>query len=379
MKLASLNVDVLCTIFQNIDSDDLVRLCQLFPRAAAEILNAYDSGLVASIPDFVSVFRVLETVTYSRIVVTNTWQGLLKLLARAKRVGPLDLLAKYMYVPLGDFPALTHVLQRRLHREVPVKCKVIFVIEADSPTAQHRYSLLAAFCSLLENMPVHVLAMIRQIHLSIAQFGPADREANRCCQQFYRVIGSAAIHSSLEKMSLSGPLGHTQETANDVRFDFSNFKALRSLSLTNLGIVSLQELLLPETVTDLNLSNNHITSLDTSRLPPDLTSFDISHNHIDGRNAEPLPLTLKTLKLRRNLIENMFELPDAIQFLDISFNELPSSMFRMPAALQCLETDIAQYYLMSDKVRQQLEARHVVIRKKIASSIFVATRYNRSS
>lgn len=355
MEFVDLPCDLLSLIFQEIDLDDLYSYLLLFPTNSTN-----------------AIFRVIEAVRYSRLIVTNSWRGLLKLLARAKQIGPLDLLSKFTYVSIEYFRELTSTLESKLHPEVPMKRSIIYVVCCDNTNVNERYMIMRQFSRILKTMPPVILNASREVYFccsSLDLFLERDLDEEVSSALLNRIIMSQDIWSSLEKLTLLG-----SATAHEVRpdglpkicFDFSQFRALRSLHLSHLGIEDLTEVTIPHNVKELNLSNNSIKCLPGNILPRHVEVLDLSYNNLTALFGHKLPKSLRVLNLRRNFIGELRRLPDSIRDLDISFNELPSAMCNIPRSLVVLWTDIAQFYLMSESVQKELRMQQVCIKKNIA-------------
>lgn len=366
MEFADLPPDVLSLIFQQIDLDDLYSYILLFPTNSTN-----------------GIFQVIEAVRYSRLIVTNTWRGLLKLLARAKQIGPVDVLSKYTYVSMEYFQDLVSTLESKFHPEIPVKRSIIYIVCCDYTNSDERYKIMRRFSRLLKTMPPLILNASREVYLSVSPQGRSiERDLDGLVTNalFDRLAISQSIWSSLERLTILGTHpaheGHDL-TSSPVSLDYSNYTSLKCLHLAHLGIEDLSEVHIPPTVTELRLCNNSILILHSSALPPQLKRLDLSYNNFTVLFGQKLPHSLEVLNLRRNLIEEVHSLPHSLRDLDISFNELPSTMFDIPTSLETLRTDIAQYYLMAEDVSNRLHIQQVCIKKNIAShtddSIFASS------
>lgn len=355
MRFSDLPPDVLGLIFTKIDLDYLYCLQTLFP------LNCSNQ-----------ICRVIETVRYSRLIVTNSWRQLLRLLPRAKKISSLDLLSRYTYMSIADFQEFIPVWQSKLHPEVNVKRKVVFVLCCDHSNVDERYLIIRRFTRLLRTMPSSVLNVTRQIFLFMTGLSlliERDLDEEVISLLFRRIEQVASLHNSLETVSLVGPV-EAHETgciAWPVGYDYSNFSHLTTVCLSNMGLVSISGISLPQSIKHLVVSHNSIVSLAGITFPETLATLDLSYNNLTGSFKTSLPLELRVLNVRRNYIEDMMFLPDSIEDLDISFNELPSTLFRIPLELKVLRTDIAQFYLMSENVQTNLRLQQVCIKKNIAS------------
>lgn len=354
MEFSDLPPDILGQIFQKIDLDYLYCLLLLFdPNCSNQI------------------FRVIETVRYSKVIVTNSWRQLLRLLPRAKKINSLDLLSRYTYVSISDFAGFIPEWASKLHPEVNVRRKLVFVLCCDNSNLDERYRIIRTFSRLLRKLPTSVLNVTRQVFLFMAGLNllvdqDLDEEVISCLFQSIEKVPT--LYPSLESISLVGPVdAHEQGSINWSNcYDYSNFRNLSTICLSNMGIISLANINLPEGIKHLVVSHNSIVTLYGVRFPETLLTLDLSYNNLTGSFKTELPM-LKVFNIRRNYIEDMMFLPDSIEDLDISFNELPSTMFRIPAALKVLRTDIAQFYLMSEKVQVELRLQQVCIKKNIAS------------
>jgi len=193
-----------------------------------------------------------------------------------------------------------------------------------------------------------------------------DEEVISCLFQSIQKMSS--LYPSLESLSLVGPVdAHERGSINwPFCYDYSHFTSLSTVCMSNMGILSLANIEFPELIKHLVVSHNSILTLYGVKFPETLVTLDLSYNNLTGSFKTKLPM-LKVFNIRRNYIEDMMHLPDSIEDLDISFNELPSTMFRIPAALKVLRTDIAQFYLMSEKVQVELRLQQVCVKKNIAS------------
>lgn len=355
MRFTDLPPDILGLIFQKLDLDSLYCLLQLFTFNSSHPIH-----------------RVMETVRYSRLIVTNSWRQLLKLLPRAKKISSLDLLSRYTYLSIDEFLSFIPEWESKLHPEVTVRRKIVFVLCCDKSNLGERYMIIRKFTRLLKLMPPSVLNVTRQIFLFMAGLDllvDRDMDEEVIALLFKRVEQVSSLYGSLESISLDGPVAeHEPGTFNwPSGYDYLNFTNLTTICLSNLGLVYLAGVKLPQNIKHLVLSHNSIVSLRNFKLPPDLVTLDLSHNYLTGSFNAELPLNLKVLNVRRNYIEDMMYLPHSIEDLDISFNDLPSTLFRVPAALKVLRTDIAQFYLMSEKLQVDLRVQQVCIKKNIAS------------
>lgn len=354
MEFTDLPPDILGEIFQKIDLDYLYCLLLLFDCNCSH-----------------QIFRVIDTVRYSRIIVTNSWKQLLRLLPRAKKISSLHSLSRYAYVSISDFESFIPEWKSKLHPEVNVRRKVVFVLCCDNSNLDERYRIIRTFSRVLKKLPVSVLNVTRQVFLFMAGLNllveqDLDEEVISCLFQSIEKVSS--LQRSLESVSLVGPVdSHERGSINwPSCYNYSNFINLSTICLSNIGIISLASIALPEGIKHLVVSHNSIVTLYGVRFPESLLTLDLSYNNLTGSFKTELP-KLKVFNIRRNYIEDMMFLPDSIEDLDISFNELPTTMFRIPAALKVLRTDIAQFYLMSEKVQGDLRLQQVCIKKNIAS------------
>lgn len=356
MNVADLPVDILTNVFQNLDLMEL-----------AFIQTFFNKSLQSS-----PVYRVIETVRYSRIVVTIKWHGLIQLLARACRISSLEMLSKFQFVDLVDFLPLIPQLQQRWHPEVPIRRQIAYVFGCDQSNYHDRYRVMRMFTRLLRSMPAHVQNASRQVYLyfhKLNQFGDSDIDGEAVAAMFGQIASSPALWSSVEKLTMQGTMAaHEAELdLTRIAWNFGNFERLASICLSNMGFVTLRNLILPESLKELNLSQNSIIGVNEYHFPEGLESLDLSYNNLSGTINCSLPVSLKSLNLRRNFISKIKRLPDSLEILDVSFNELPCTMFPVSRALQILKTDIAQYYLMTEDMQRSLRERNIVIRKHIAS------------
>lgn len=353
MEFSELPADILGLIFQKIDLDHLFYLLLLFPDKSHPVC------------------RVIDTVRYSKVIVTNCWRQLLRLLPRAKKIATLDLLAHYSYVAIDEFLAYIPQWQAMMDPSVCIKKRLVFVLCCDLSNLAERYLVIRQFSKVLKCMPASVLNVTRQIFLFMSGLHlllEKDHDEQVISLLFHSLENLAALYDSLESLSLVGPVSahETGWISSPGAYDYTGFSRLSTVCLSNVGLVSLSGLSLLENTRHLVLSHNCIVSLKGVEFPAGLVTLDVSYNNLRDSLEAELP-QLKVLNVRRNFLEKIMELPDSIEDLDISFNELPSTMFRIPASLKVLQTDIAQFYLMSEKVQGKLRQQQVCIRKNIAS------------
>lgn len=351
MQFSDLPPDILVSIFKKLDLDFLYCIQLLFPFNSSS-----------------QVYRVIETVRYSRLIVTNSWRQLLRLLPRAKKIDSIDLLAKYTYVSINDFQDFLPFWETRLHPEVNVRRKIVFVLCCDHSNIEERYLTIRKLSKILKSMPKNVSSVTRQVFLYMgeSQFGrELDEEVIQLL--FQRVEKSEDLWGFLDAVSLFGPVGAHEmgEIRWADRYDFSHFAVLRTLCLSGMGLTTIANITFAESIRHLAISHNSLANLDKVQLPENLVTLDLSYNNLSGSFKATLP-QLKVLNMRRNFIEKMMELPDSIEDLDISFNELPLQLVKIPDHLKVLRTDIAQFYLMSEKVQNRLRLQQVCVKKNIA-------------
>lgn len=354
MEFADLPPDILGQIFQKLDLDYLYCLLLLF--------NANCSN---------QILRVIETVRYSRLIITNSWRQLLRLLPRAKKISSLEFLSRYTYLSINEFQDFIPEWESKLYPEVNVRRKLVFVLCCDNSNVDQRYRIIRSFSRLLRRLPQSVLNVTRQVFLFMSGLNlvverSLDEEVISCL--FQSIEKMSSLYPSLESLSLVGPVdAHERGSINwPSCYGYSHFTSLSTVCMSNMGILSLANIELPERIKHLVLSHNSILTLYGVKFPETLVTLDLSYNNLTGSFKTKLPM-LKVFNIRRNYIEDMMHLPDSIEDLDISFNELPSTMFRIPAALKVLRTDIAQFYLMSEKVQVELRLQQVCVKKNIAS------------
>lgn len=355
MELSDLPVDVLGLIFQILDLEFLLLLLLLFPANSSHAL-----------------LRIIETVRYSRVLVTNSWRQLLKLLPRAKKIDSVEMLARYTYMLINEFRSFIPTWESKLHPEVTIRSRIVFVICCDRSNAEDRYKVIREFARLLKTMPASVLNISRLVFLSMTDL-PFLVEKNvdeeLIALLFDRVGKTTSLHVPLHSLSLVGPVAEREQGSLSwpLVYDYRSFSGLNTVCLSNLGLVSLMGVFLPSSIRHLVLSHNSILSLRGFEFPPDLVTLDLSYNYLVGSFKADLPQNLKVLNVRRNDIANLMSLPDSIEDLDISFNDLPSTLVKIPGALKVLRTDIAQFYLMTEKIQLALRVQQVCVKKNIAS------------
>lgn len=350
MDLRGLPLPILVNVFRNLSATDLEELTRLFPPNSEHCL----------------LYRVIDAVRLSRIIVTCSWHSLLVLLPRARQVAPLDVLAHYTHAAIDDFPHLVAAMQSHPYPDIPVKKDLWFVLGSDLGLsyAPERDSLrlIMRFGRILRTIPPSILPTCRHIDFSFAASTNVESQlvVAAAAAMFNRLAHTEGLWLSVENISMSGFACFT-DTHHQV-YDYSRFQALKVVSLTKMGIESVDQLLLPPTVATLNVSCNKIVSFDGSFLPSDLVTLDISNNRIEGLVSR-LPPTLKCLIVRQNRIKDIVDLPDTTEILDISYNPLLCAEFIVPSSLRSLYLDLVQT-IMSENVCRRLRAQRVLLKTK---------------
>lgn len=342
MQFSDLPVDVICLIIKYFDFDSLEELIRM--------LAFNPSG---------TLHKVAVSIKYSRILVTNEWQNLLRLLPRAANIKLIALLDKYFHVPLSYFSSILDDLESKWDERVPVKKSILLVFRYDLASNEIKESIIKRLFVLLQRMPYTVQHATRLFYLSDNSWdlrSSSPLEDLPLTTKFQESLESLSIHgtASVSAIDLSKFSGK----------DFSQYRRLSSLHLINIGISNLKDLKLPTTISDLRLSCNYIHFVDFQCLPSRLILLDLSHNRLTSIVANGYPKHLKTLNLKGNRIENIENLPSSVEDLNIALNEITGLNFDLPAKLKYLRLDVAQFYLMSESIRQLLSRKQVLVKQR---------------
>lgn len=108
----------------------------------------------------------------------------------------------------------------------------------------------------------------------------------------------------------------------NLRQDWSGFRSLRKLELSNNHLTSIRGTQLPESLQELNLSNNRLQTLAVSVFPPALRRLDVSHNSLRVLPDLRACPELYWLQAYHNRLKTWPSLPSALQWLDLGHNQL---------------------------------------------------------
>lgn len=356
MDIRNFPINILVTIFNNFDFE-------YFPVLFRKLKLHPDDIL----------YKVMETIQFSRVIVTNEWQNLLKLLPRAAQVRLLFELEQFMHVSLADFKLLSHLIQDHWDNRVPTQKIILFVIRCDNTVSASRYQILRDAVLVLAFMPKPVQNATKLLHLSIpdeqvALPGHLGIELSTMALASLMLVSELRI--SLESLRFQGAFSTGSDlVSRKLPRNFSSYEKMHSLHLSNLGIKSVEDISFPAKLKNLVLSQNAIDHIERANFPPTLIQLDLSCNMLKLLDGDHLPLGLKRLNLSKNYIEQIEDLPASIEYLDISFNEITSARFDIPLCLRFLRTDIAQFYLMSESTRKNLLRRKVSLNKVATRSL----------
>lgn len=350
-------------------------LLEIFGCIEAQLLYSYLS--LFSTTDITNpVFRVILTLRYSRLVVTNPWNGQMWGLARTRKIVRPELLPYYTYLTLRQFTSLFTTLEGRIFPEFPVVRKILFILACEDTSALEKRTVAMTFSYLLTSMPSSLMRTVRKIYLSMADFSELKIDFDVTSAIFWKINSQRCLFQSLEHLSLVGPITLCQLKVLTMSYRYRHFTALRSLDLTYLGLrANLRRLKIPNTVVDLDLSHNVIEDLEGFLIPHQIRCVNLSHNNLVGLVSMPFIPSLKVLNLRKNYILGIGYLSDSLEVLDISFNDIAQLDFKLPRQLKFLFTDMAQMYLMEEEMKSQVELQEVKMLNHITSNGINMMRY----
>jgi hypothetical protein len=120
---------------------------------------------------------------------------------------------------------------------------------------------------------------------------------------------------------------------------------VRTLNLARLGLTEIPEL--PTNIQRVGLQGNKIKIV--NKLPSSLTYLYISHNEIEFIDTE-LPESLTALYLKNNKLMSLPYLPDAIETIDISYNNIHTlpNIPRKLTSLYCWDNPLPIELIESD-------------------------------
>lgn len=338
--------DIITEIFRYFDQEQLSRTTSLF-ETEFEQEN--------------EIYKILETVKHSRIIVTNCWHDLLVLLIRAKKIVPCDQLPKYIVWSFEEFLAKSDDLRSKYYLRFKCPKKIIYAFGDNPQYEPEVFKILRHFSKFLKQAPSMLRPISREINIFFSEnesiFSEMQHDVNSTF--FNRVLQSYPIMTHLENLRLESDC----QPFNNVK-DFSclhKFTALKSLTLSNLNFKESPNLILPQSLIKLKILNSSIKSIQGWVFPSKLKTLDLSRNVITAINGSILPPSLKTLILQQNKLDTFESLPNSLSELDMSLNNFSELDFDVPTELKILYTDWAQYYLMPKILRRKLMNQRVLI------------------
>lgn len=353
MPFHSLPTEILTLVFLLLEQCELDHLLGVFPDQKNEL------------------FQIVRAVKYSRIIVTNTWHTLLKLLIRAKQIIPMGQIPMYIIMSFEDFFREVGSLDQKLCSHVKTEKRIVYAFGSDGRAYNPEiHKLMRSFSRFLQDVPNLVKHISKEISIFIsnddALAGDLGNAVNRLF--FKRIFLSHGQLPYLETLRIENRMNFAfDESGGKVAFhDFTRFLALKKLVLSNLEISSTDlsgpRTWFPPTLVELRLPFNIIDSLEKIVFPEGLRVLDLSYNFITCIDGEALPNGLEILYLRNNKITRIEALPDSLLDLNISLNEISDLAFDVPAHLKVLSTDWSQYYLMPRRFRDSIIKQKVFIK-----------------
>lgn len=353
MPFHSLPIEILTAVFVLLDQCELDQLLVLFPGKEDEL------------------YRIIQTVKYSRIIVTNTWHTLLKLLIRAKQIIPMNQIPKYMIMSFDDFFKEVGSLETKLCSRVRTEKRVIYAFGNDGKVYNPEiHKLMRSFSAFLQQVPNLVKHVSKEISIFISNDDGLNSDLDNAVNSifFNRIFQCHGQLPQLQTLRIENKMNFAFDESGGklVLHDFTQFPALRKLVLSNLEISSKDlsgpRVWFPPTLVELRLPFNIIDSLENIKFPEGLKTLDLSYNFITAVNGDTLPPGLENLYLRNNKIARIDSLPDSILDLNISLNEISDLAFDVPTQLKVLSTDWSQYYLMPRQFRDSIIRQKVFIK-----------------
>lgn len=348
MQLHDLPLNVLVQIFGNIDSIVLA--------SWSNFINNDHDNVIA---------RVIQAVTYSNIIVTNEWYGLLLLQPRALKIETVESLSKNLHVSFDEFFQLMFELESKIDKTIPIPRAVKFILSTENERGGSRYKYIRLMAKIMRQMPKFVQTSVKQIHLKsppISELLDFDLKLDLIfCTNLVMcdaVIKNVDIFSIEAGVSPHEPYDTNLTSAIE---GIECFQSLTSLQLTKMGLIDVSKLSLPKFLKKLNVSCNALSLIDGKFLPRRLQFLDVSSNNLSSIENIDFLKNLEELVLNHNELEELNSLPQSIRNMDISFNRVLISDIRLPNELQALKTDIVQYSLMSDEKKNELYEKQIAI------------------
>lgn len=351
IDLRALPFNVLVFIFEQFDQKSISSFLRLINSGRDDILH-----------------QVATTIKYSKVIVSNEWQSLVRILPRALNLMPLHMLDSYMHVSLLDFKSLAFQLPDLWDAKIPIKRNILIIIRCDLKNQSTKYKTLRDLQYILHSMPPSVHNAIRLVNIGLPisrELVPNELNSEITTLLFNKLACDTVLHQCLESLVLHGC--DSSSTFLSTQYastrDFSHFKFLSSLHLNNLGLETIQGFSFPNSLVSLSVAHNRLQDMEYKSFPRRLKYLDLSNNELRELNGICLPQRLRQLNVSRNLLKDISSLPPYIEDLDISFNDLTISAIELTLRLCNLSTDIAQFYLMPETMKQHLAHRQVMVSK----------------
>lgn len=351
IDLRALPFNILVFIFEQFDQKSISSFLHLINSGQDDIL-----------------YQVATTIKFSKVIVSNEWQSLIRILPRALKLMPLQVLDSYMHISLADFRSLAFQLPDLWDARFPIKRSILIIIRCDLTNQSTKYKTLRDIQFLLHSMPPSVHNAIRLVNIGLPisrELVPYELNSEITTLLFQKLACDTVLHQCLESLVLHGCV--SSSTFSSTQFastkDFSHFKCLSSLHLNNLGLETIQGFCFPNSLVSLSLAHNRLQDVKYKIFPRRLKYLDLSNNVLRELNGLCLPQGLRQLNVSRNLLRDIVSLPSYIEDLDISFNDLTISAIELTLQLCKLSTDIAQFYLMPESMKQYLAHRQVMVSK----------------
>lgn len=311
-----------------------------------ELMVQEDLKLILSILNEVPdrndrLFRIVNDVAYSSIIITNYSKHHFYELDELKKIIPAYKVDRSLIWPLEDMLGddnIPHFLS------INASKKVYYVFGNKNPvTSIHK--VMRQFCKYLSENRNGFKKITSEINLLLNVSPSFDtvEEFKRNFQELNitflnRVIRQSPAFSDLRRLYLDDGI---YLSFSSQRLDLNNIvflDSLQELYLNHLNLLSVENLRLPPSILTLDLSNNNIVNLEGLKIPNMLKRLNLSCNNITFIKRSFFSEGLEELNLgynRLNLLAGCI-FPESIRNLDLSNNFVRDVNFMMPQELKYL-------------------------------------------
>lgn len=311
-----------------------------------ELMVQEDLKLILSILNEVPdrndrLFRIVNDVAYSSIIITNYSRHHFHELDELKKIIPAYKVDRSLIWPLEDMlddDNIPHFLS------INASKKVYYVFGNKNPVASI-HKVMRQFCKYLSEKRNGFKKITSEINLLLNVSPSFDtvEEFKRNFQDLNmtflnRVIRQSPAFSDLRRLYLDDGIYFSFSSQ---RLDLNNIVMLDSLQelyLNHLNLLSVENLRLPSSILTLDLSNNNIVNLEGLKIPNMLKRLNLSRNNITFIRRSFFSDGLEELNLgynRLNLLAGCI-FPESIRNLDLSNNFVRDVNFMMPQELKYL-------------------------------------------